>query len=42
MVNQRVRQMAANSLNSAGIESGIESRDVPNLADGVKKHKATQ
>jgi len=42
MVNGVVRQMAANSLNASGIESGIESREAPNLSDRVKKDKLNQ
>jgi hypothetical protein len=40
LVNERLTQLAANSLNAAGIESGIESRSVPNLSDDVKTFKA--
>lgn len=41
MVNGHLRQMAANSLNAAGIDSGVASKEVPNLADTVKQHKQT-
>ena len=42
LVNGLVRQMTANSLNSNGIDSGIPSKDVPNLSDQVKKNKMNQ
>ncbi len=39
LVNGSIRQIAANSLNKNGIESGLDSKDTPNLADQVKKRK---
>jgi len=41
MVNGKVRQLAANALNAEGIDSGIKSKDVSNVDDAVRSHKAT-
>lgn len=41
MVNGRVRQLAANALNSEGFDSGLQSKDVANVDDAVKAHKTT-